>query len=612
MVRIRKRTTRLPLCARAAALVSIILAGGGPATAAQADTIGAFDGSRRTPSMIRHDPMATARLTQDLFSGGGSGIQQGLFNGHDINLFLGADRFYDAGLTGGHSVMSNIEAGRLWNGHETLTHAGLIPAEPNTTGETDRHATWVSMLMGGRTGGTQPGAHQRGIAPGAQLHSGGIASEWTGSRYSLNFELFFGAMFDTYRVAFETGLGGTSRTADVINSSFGGGDTLGVDEIAVGLDGLAIQNPRTLFVTSAGNRGAGPNKVTSPAAGYNNIVVGALGSSPTYTFPSGFTSGGPNAYADPANGTTANAVRQMVDIAAPGQQLGSAYYGGETGGNGPGLSGSANGPAGGLDFYSRSIAGTSFASPLVTGSAALLYDAAYDLFGSNSDARDARVIKAVLMNAADKTPSWTNGQTMHPNGHGGVRTTQGLDNRVGTGRLNVGRAFNQFITGTTDVAGAAQGALGTVDHVGWDYGVVGQGQTNDYAIESNLVAGSTFSATLTWFRDRRLDGSNDGFDDSYDNLDLELWRIVDGGPDVLISESLSMYNSSEHFSFLIPTTSRYAVKVRWTQELFDVVGDLNETPYGLAWSGVLVPEPATVAILVAGLIAARRRARATG
>jgi len=37
--------------------------------------------------------------------------------------------------------------------------------------------------------------------------------------------------------------------------------------------------------------------------------------------------------------------------------------------------------------------------------------AAYAVFPTNSDARDSRVIKAVLMNSAGQTQGWNNGQS---------------------------------------------------------------------------------------------------------------------------------------------------------------------------------------------------------
>jgi hypothetical protein len=405
------------------------------------------------------------------------------------------------------------------------------------------------------------------------------------------------------------------RRADVINSSWGPDEGAnGSDTLSIALDGFANANSRTLFIVSAGNDGPGPNTVLSPASAYNNMSVAALGPNPPYDRPVIFSSGGPNNYADPIHGT-ANNVRQVVDIAAPGDMLSSAYYGGETGGNGttdnpsesgPGPTGLPAGPLGGPDYYSRGgLSGTSFASPTVAGGAALLYDAAYSVFAGNDDARDTRVMKSVLMNSADKTFGWNNGQVSHPNGNGGVLTTQGLDNRVGTGRLNLDAAFDQFLGGTTDIAGIASGNLGLVDEIGWDFGQVVSGTTNDYFFSSSLGGGSTLTATLTWFRDRRINASNTVFDDSFDDLNLELWSVMGGTPTTLISESSSLYNESEHFSFALPTTGDYALRVRWFKEVFDRVADADQEFYGLAWStaatalvAVAIPEPATAAMFV--------------
>ena len=121
--------------------------------------------------------------------------------------------------------------------------------------------------------------------------------------------------------------------------------------------------------------------------------------------------------------------------------------------------------------------------------------------------------------------------------------------------------------------------------------------TNDYYFEVPLLGGSTFTATLTWFRDRRIDVANNVYDDSYDDLNLELWSVVDGTPRSLISESSSLYNESEHFSFALPSIGDYALRVRWFREVFDVVGDANQEFYGLAWSGVAVPEPVPLVLL---------------
>ena len=544
----------------------------------------------------------------DFFLLSGSGHQQGPFVGSvDVNALLGAPRFYNAGFTGTNAVMANIEAGHIWTGHDTLAHVGLIPLSPGARGEIDRHATWVAMVMGGRPGGSSPGDYQHGMAPDARLASGAIATGWpTGStRYTAGF--FFSpsgiSTYGPYRAAAMTGVpvgGGVFRRADVINSSFvidGGQPAFaGIDQLAGTLDALFNVNPRTLMTVAAGNTlpsGEGPNRVNSPATGYNNMSVAALRSNGgAYNLPSAFSNGGPNDYFDPIRGFVREA-RQVVDIAAPGESFSTAYYGGETGGNGPTLQGQPDGPAGGADWYTRNISGTSFAAPTVAGGAALLYDAAYARLGFAPDARDARVMKAVLMNSADKTLGWDNGQVAHPNGNGGVLTTQGLDDRVGAGRMNLSRAFDQLLRGTTDVAGLQHGLMGAVQSTGWDFGEAAQGITNDYVMSGVLEAGWAFTATLSWFRDRVSLGTTNFTDASYDNLDLELWDAVAGSAVNLISESKSRFNNSEHFKFAIPTTGQYILRVRWTEELFDVVGDVNVEQYGLAWM-VAVPEPGTL------------------
>ena len=98
---------------------------------------------------------------------------------------------------------------------------------------------------------------------------------------------------------------------------------------------------------------------------------------------------------------------------------------------------------------------------------------------------------------------------------------------------------------------------------------------------------------------------------------MELWSVVDGAPASLISESSSLYNESEHFSFALPFTGDYALRVRWFKEVFDRVSDANQELYGLAWwagaglQTLTIPEPASAALLVmaAMALAMQRRTR---
>jgi hypothetical protein len=579
-----------------------------------------FDASRKSPAIIPFDPNASSEASYTVVSGRVPRSVKGpIHGGTNINTLLGADAFYSRGYTGTNAVVANIGGGLIWSGHETLTHVQQIPNNPPTLNEFERHETWVASLLGGREAGENPGPYQQGMAPDAQLYSGNISSEWSGVRPYVLMWIRDAVVYDQYRRATSTGVDGFGRTADVINGSWGSSSgATGSDKWSIAFDGFVNANPRTLLVFSAGNDGPGPDKVVTPAVAYNSMSIAALGWNPPYDRPAPFSSGGPGDYVDPVNGTK-NDARQVVDIAAPGMNLAAAYYGGETGGNGttdnpsyssPGPpTGLPTGPLGGPDFYTRgALAGTSFSAPIVAGGAALLYDAAYDVFADNADARDARVMKAVLMNSADKTVGWDNGQIAHPNGLGGVLTTQGLDDRVGTGAMKLTTAYDQFLTGTTDIAGITGGNLGLVDEIGWDFGQVVSGTTNDYYFNSPLDEGASFTATLTWFRDRRINASNTVFDDSFDDLNLELWSVVDGAPTSLISESASLYNESEHFSFTLPAAGDYALRVRWFTEVFDRVADANQELYGLAWwagAGLMtstIPEPASAALLLVAIV----------
>lgn len=542
--------------------------------------------------------------------------EPGLFSGDDINMLLGAFRFYGAsangigGLNGQNTVVANIEGGRAWKGHETLGHLFDIPATLQPS-QLDRHATWTAAILAGRPGGALSGTHQTGIAPGAELHSGGFATTWGGTRYSFGFSFFSNVLFTQYEQAMLTGLAGPNgvHTADVVNSSYAIVGEPVASTVELMLDALANTNPNSTIVFAAGNSGLGVNRITAPATSYNGITVASLTALEDYDSPSVTSSGGEIDYKDPINGT-APAVRRGVDIAAPGEDLGSAYYGGLTGGNSATLTGMPSGEIGGPDYYTRDLDGTSYATPLVAGGATLLHDAAYAILPALNTAHDSRVIKAVLMNSADKTAGWNNGQTPHRNGNGGVETGRdnigSLDRRVGAGRMNLESAFDQFLSGTTDVPGENLGDQGKVQEVGWDFGRVAEGTPTDYFITRPLEGGTTLTTTLTWFRDRRIMDTGNGIlftDDNFADLDLEVWSVASDAADLLISESVSTFNNTEHLSFELPETGRYMIRVKWFQEIFDSAMNPNQTYYALAWTGtaIPIPEPSTFALFAVSL-----------
>jgi hypothetical protein len=548
-----------------------------------------------------------------------TGVGGGTFN---LNTFLGADRYYAAGITGQNTISFNLEAGHFWNGHETLQHVATNSTNfvhsSDTFGGTDiapkydRHATWAAMLIGGRQTAVNPLIRQQGIAYGTDLRSAAIATAWSGSAYALS----FGISGSSYQTAYDASFG----TAQVINSSYGYSDPAGTNVFTAFTDARAFANPGTLHVVSAGNSGPGTNTVGAPGSGYNTLTVAALGSANTYNSVASFSSRAPQdyGYVTGTGTVTVAGVRAAVDLAAPGTSITSAFYGGQNGGNNSTLDGSPNpSPATtNPDAYSNSINGTSFAAPLVAGGAALVSSAARTLapLTSNTAASHALVVKSLLLTGADKTSGWNNGQTtVTQSGTTFIQTTQSLDWAAGAGRMNLDRTFDIQLLGQTDVAGTATGLLGDVAELGWDFGNAQITVNNDYLLPT-LVGGSTFSATLSWMRNV----SNFTLDDlAQANLNLSLWQL-DGSNafSTLIARSESLYNTVEHLHLELPLEARYGLRVEYPNNSFDLTAGStwgnasNRQTYGLAWDAVAVPEPSTWLLACAGLaIAAVRRRR---
>lgn len=515
-------------------------------------------------------------------SSGGANI----FTGYSVNNIVGANTFYNAGYTGTRSVVANIEAGAVWNGHETLTNVNTYIKSPlaifNGTqlGEFDRHATWVGQTIAGQ--GAAP--YQNGIAYGSTLWSGSIATSFAADGsfgWSNN-----NAFIYPYLTALQTGIGG--RTADVVNSSWGFGGSAGNDPWTVSLDGMVAASHKT-FVVSSGNSGPPVNTVGSPSNGFNTISVAALayGNDPNqyaYNQATDFSSRSPSDVGTPTG--VIPLIRAAVDISAPGDTLTLAYYGGTTGSN----AGGTDPTNGAGNYYSGFAAGTSFAAPIVAAGAALVVDAGYANF-NGGESVDGRVIKAVLMNSADKTIGWNNGQSVV---NGVVTTTQALDYTTGAGALNLTKAFDQYLGGTTGGAGT------DVQEIGWKLGTVAGNDYVDYNIVPDLLGGTTFTATLTWFANRSFLGVDAaGFmstlDTALSHLELQLWRDVNG-VDTLVADSNALYNTSQHFSFLLGATGSYFLRVLNLGIYAEWGGGAETEQFGLAWSATAtsIPEPSSL------------------
>lgn len=533
----------------------------------------------------------------------------------NVNALVGANRYYQHStpITGQGTITYNLEAGHIWNGHESLQHLNVsdpqvyVQNASNFGGGAvaplfDRHATWVGMLIGGRAVAGNPQNYQTGIAPGTALRSAAIASGWVSPAYALSFNI----TPTTYMNAFSTAIG----NGDVINSSFGYTDPSGTDIFTLYSDALTWQNPRATYVTSAGNSGPAVNTVGAPGSGYNVITVGALAyGTGAYTGVASFSSRGPQdfGYYNASNQlVTVSGVRAAVDISAPGSNLWSAYYGGQTGGNNATLTGSTPWTEV-ANSYSSGIAGTSFAAPIVAGGAALLNSAARNLPGlsGNPDARDSMVIKSLLLTGADKTVGWTNNLQTAWNGPDSyLRTTQSLDWAVGAGRMNLDQTFDIQMGGTRDLSGTGSGLLGQVAGKGWDYGLAMKGVNNDYVFSTPFDGLTEFITTLSW--QRFVDTWTDQYgtyvaDVAQANLNVSFWSIdlVNDVPVFadLIAESSSSYNTVEHLYFTVPADGYYGLRVSYPENTFDLTTGgvwgtgLNGQSYGLAWSVTAIPEP---------------------
>ena len=253
----------------------------------------------------------------------------------------------------------------------------------------------------------------------------------------------------------------------------------------------------TLFLSGVGNAGA----PASPATMWNGIGVGAFG---------GSSSTGP---------TTDG--RCKPDLSAPASL-------------------------------------TSFATPQVAGTAALLLEAITNgvgVAGNAASAADWRTLKAILINGADKPAGWSNAVTMP------------LDPRYGSGVLNVLRSYEQLRGGQhAAVATNAYGLggptvppplTGGIESVrGWNLASINQRPLEhgahhylfDFTGASEVF--DTLDVTLTWARPVGGAGAN--------NLELALYDASTGG---LIVESKSGVNNVEHLHVANLPPGRYVIQV---------------------------------------------------
>ena len=466
------------------------------------------------------------------------------------------------------------------------------------------HGTFVAGIMANDASITISGTSYpfSGVAPGAAYYGAIFSGTGTKAGFlTLNQSLNYLAI---------------TSGAQVINNSWGGSvtdasqldgnlpESLLMDEYigyrgkTGGTTGRYLDK---LMVISAGNSGEETGLLGSPADCFNGLSVGALDVSNTAA--TGLLDPGRmpvariasySSYKPLANG------RNGVDVVAPGTNIWSDLAINLT-------------PDGNNGTIAGVASGTSFAAPHVTGVAALLYGASTLpltsglTFKGTPLSTDHKLIKAVLINSADKIPgldaagnpqaTWQPGLVV--TGSDGTPTALApLNYAVGSGAVNANRAFQEY-----SEYGNTFWDLNTLPETGSAFFYTfGAGKFAGMAPGVMSLTGLT--ATLVWDRHVDLTVSTDPNNSDIGSVDKALLSDLDlilqeeTSPGVWTNVFISagvLGNIDQIYMPELSGSDNYRLEVL-AANLADAATDGEE--YALAVNFQTVPEPGAALVLL--------------
>jgi hypothetical protein len=219
---------------------------------------------------------------------------------------------------------------------------------------------------------------------------------------------------------------------------------------------------------------------------------------------------------------------------------------------------------------------TSFTTPIVSSTAALLHSAAND-FGM-TNARNSEAMKAIIMAGASKDPfpTWSN------------TATQPLDSKFGAGEVNVYNSYKIL------QAGESNGVIGVPvsnsSLKGWDYR---DSIDPTQPLYWNINVGQTIteaSILLAWNAKYQDGFGNFNSTLSLANMDLKLFDSTTSFLGTEIRASRSLVDNVEHIYLKNLNAGLYTIQVSST----------GNSAFGLAWNIAAVPEPSSMVLLGIG------------